>query len=283
MEINTEVAIAELMPLAENYLTSEVYQRVEQARALAGENFAARPNAEIGFWSEVPFRLRRPRGMLTGAIDKLLVLPASNGRNFDIEIIDFKTNRLRTGRERSLDAAATMVGQTGSHHDQAPGSNLSSKPRAGRAAAQNQFAFNFDQQPPTPEIVAAPTSTSEWVHQVASDYHLQMQAYALAVNELMPSLGLQGGRLTVTLHFLDPNVEYHLPSASLSRDACARAIDEAMMDIIVSHSPAEFPVRPAPHCRMCNFLSICRGGSQWLRANEKQARTREFRRAEAAQ
>ena len=41
------------------------------------------------------FRLRRPLGILSGAIDKLLITPAANGKGFDVEIIDFKTNRLR--------------------------------------------------------------------------------------------------------------------------------------------------------------------------------------------
>ena len=103
----------------------------------------------------------------------------------------------------------------------------------------------------------------------ASDYQLQMQAYALAVSDLLPALVAKGGLIKVTLHFLDPNVEFHLPSELLSRDACARAIDAIMMDIVASHEPAEFPLRPALHCRMCSFLSICRGGRQWLRARTK--------------
>ena len=42
------------------------------------------------------FRLRRPLGILTGTIDKLLITPSANGEGFDVEIIDFKTNRFRS-------------------------------------------------------------------------------------------------------------------------------------------------------------------------------------------
>src|SRR5207302_2140965 len=98
-------AIAELMPLAQNYLSSAVFERVERARlseppALAGgqgSNVAvsANPRGEVGLWSELSFRLRRPLGILTGAIDKLLITPSADGKGLDVEIIDFKTNRLR--------------------------------------------------------------------------------------------------------------------------------------------------------------------------------------------
>ena len=53
------------------------------------------PGSEAGLWSELPFRLRRPLGILTGAIDKLLITKSSDDEGFDIEIIDFKTNRAR--------------------------------------------------------------------------------------------------------------------------------------------------------------------------------------------
>ena len=54
----------------------------------------------------------------------------------------------------------------------------------------------------------------------ALDYHLQMQAYALAVRELVPSL-LEGSKIISTLHFLEPNVEFHLTADLLSPEPAA--------------------------------------------------------------
>jgi ATP-dependent helicase/nuclease subunit A len=298
MEIDTGAAIVELLPLAQNYLSSGVFERVERARevlsvspALAGgsQTEGSKPGGGAGLWSEVPFRLRRPLGILTGAIDKLLVLPAADGKGFDVEIIDFKTNRMRprtTGRLASSGSPGTRASRP--HTDEVTADlNLKNERRAGRPGSQygvDQYAFNFDPKPAEAEVLVAPTSLDDQVRNAASDYQLQMQAYALAVSDLLPSLAAKGGLIKVTLHFLDPNVEFHLDSELLSRDACARAIDEAMMDIVASHEPAEFPVRPALHCRMCSFLSICGGGRQWLRANMALRRSDQLRRtAEAAQ
>jgi hypothetical protein len=290
MEIDTNAAIAELLPLAENYLTSAIFERVEQARKLAGGNSAAQPSGEVGLWSEVPFRLRRPLGILTGAIDKLLVVPAADGKGFEVEIIDFKTNRMRPATDRSVSSAS--LGPRASRPQSVEADSLLNVATERRAAqhpsgaaplgtpqrprsqyAVDQFAFNFEPTPAEAEAVIPPTSLEDQVLSAASDYQLQMQAYALAVSDLLPSLAAQGGIIKVTLHFLEPNVEFHLPSELLSRDACARAIDAAMMDIVASHEPAEFPVRPAPHCRMCSFLSICCGGRQWLRSRTKSRKT----------
>ena len=143
--------------------------------------------------------------------------------------------------------------------------------RTGRPRSQygvDQFAFDFESTPVDAEVIP-PTSLEDQVRSAASDYQLQMQAYALAVSDLLPGLAAKGGLIKVTLHFLDPNVEFHLPAELLSREVCARAIDAAMMDIVASHEPAEFPLRPALHCRRCSFLSICRGGRQWLRTRTK--------------
>jgi ATP-dependent helicase/nuclease subunit A len=103
VEINKEEAISELFPLAQNYLSSAVFERVERARAMSGAFVLAAgvsrpfagPRNEVGLWSELGFRLRRPLGILTGAIDKLLITPSTNGKGVEIEVIDFKTNRLR--------------------------------------------------------------------------------------------------------------------------------------------------------------------------------------------
>jgi len=299
MEIDTDTAITELLPLAENYLASGVFQRVEKAREALSVPTASPggsstggsyPAGGPGLWSEVPFRLRRPLGILTGAIDKLLVVPASDGKGFNIEIIDFKTNRMRARTTDGSASSASLGPRTSRPPIVEDGSvlNVATKMRATqhpsgaaplgtpqRPRSQynvDQFAFDFDPTPVEAEVVVAPTSLEDQVRNAASDYQLQMQAYALAVSDLLPSLAAQGGIIKVTLHFLDPNIEFHLPSELLSRDACARAIDVAMMDIVASHEPAEFPVRPALHCRMCSFLSICRSGRQWLRSRVKGGR-----------
>ncbi len=226
VEINAEAAIKDLLPLARNYLASDVFKRVEAVPKMADQNAA--PAGQAGLWSEVGFRLRRPLGILFGIIDKLLIAPSENG-DVEIEIIDFKTNRI-----------------TGT----AP-----KEPTAPRVAPRNtQFAFDFE----------SPAKT-EAVHTAAEDYELQMQAYALAVRELLPSL--DDRKLRVTLHFLEPNIEVHLVEELLEPSHCKQAIDEAMQRTIYSSDPADFPVKTAPHCRMCNFLSVCNAGKEWVREN----------------
>jgi ATP-dependent exoDNAse (exonuclease V) beta subunit len=292
MEIDTEVAINELLPLAENYLASGVFERVEKAREASGgstleDGFQSKdstrfPSGEVGLWSELPFRLRRPLGILTGAIDKLLVVPAGDGKAFAIEIIDFKTNRMRpridasntnTGSVSTATADVSPATGNGIIHARVDSDNPNNPAfhvrRAGRPRSQyqvGQFAFDFEAAPVKTAAVVDPISVEDQVRLAASDYQLQMQAYALAVSELLPALFEKGAAIKVTLHFLDPNVEFHLPPELLSREACARAIDAAMMDIVASHEPVEFPVRPALHCRMCSFLGICAAGRDWIRS-----------------
>src|SRR5207237_10434952 len=83
------------------YLKSEVFQRVTAAHRIKDESAGAKfeirnpQSSSPGLWSELRFRLRRPLGILTGTIDKLLITPSVNGEGFDVEIIDFKTNRFR--------------------------------------------------------------------------------------------------------------------------------------------------------------------------------------------
>jgi len=135
-----------------------------------------------------------------------------------------------------------------------------------------QIAFDFDAASAAAVVPASSgdeLSVEDRVRMAASDYQLQMQAYALAVSELMPELRQPGFSIISTLHFLDPNVEFHLDAELLSPDACVRAIDAAMVDIISSGEPAQFPVRTAAHCRMCNFLGICPAGREWVRARRR--------------
>ena len=93
-----------------------------------------------------------------------------------------------------------------------------------------------------------------------------MQAYALAVHELLTGLN---GRINirVTLHFLEPNIEFNLPDEMLAFEACSQAVDKAMSLMIGSREPEHYPVCPATHCRMCNFLRMCRSGSEWMADN----------------
>ena len=223
VEINAEAAIRDLLPLAKNYLASDVFKRVEAAPKLAGE----RPSGETGLWSEIGFRLRRPLGILFGVIDKLLITRSPDGAA-EIEIIDFKTHRITAAK--------------------------TSEPQARVTPKNRQIAFTFED----------PAKTKA-VHTAAEDYERQMQAYALAVRELLPSLA--GGKLRVTLHFLEPNVEVRLADELLEPARCAQAIDEAMQRSIYSSDPADFPPKTAPHCRMCNFLRVCTAGKEWVRDN----------------
>jgi ATP-dependent helicase/nuclease subunit A len=288
LEIDAEKAVTELLPLAEHYLASDVFRRINEARVHCSGILRRAPSNIPGLWSELGFRLRRPSGILTGAIDKLLITPATDGR-FDIEIIDFKTNRLRPRlaedaelpagtRSPSRGAWALRDSQGGIRGSAAPlesqrGSLDGVLPRPGNPAGPGpgqQFAFDFSTSEQS--TVAAletkanfsPVSLQEKVALAASDYQLQMQAYALAVRELLPSPMNEHNRIRVTLHFLDPNVEYNLPEELLEPAKCAFAIDYAMTEMISAREPRSFPVHPGNHCRMCNFLDLCKEGHQWL-------------------
>ena len=217
VEINFDAALKDLLPLAENYLASDVFKRVGAAPKIDN---SLRPTGEAGLWSEVSFRLRRPLGILYGVIDKLLVTSDY------IEIFDFKTNRITPAKAPPPEPPK-----------------------------ENQFSFNFEETESTMSMTTALRTTSE-------DYELQMQSYALAVRELIPALS--GNQIRVTLHFLEPNVEVHLADELLEPAACQAAIDEAMLRIISSADPVHFPVKPAPHCRTCNFLNLCRAGREFL-------------------
>jgi hypothetical protein len=158
-------------------------------------------------------------------IDKLLITGEG------VEIIDFKTNRIL------------------------PAKSTEPPPEPAKGT---QFGFDFDEKAAdrTARINAAVRTTSE-------DYELQMQSYALAVRELLPEL--DHSQLKVTLHFLEPNIEIHLADVLLEPEQCRAAIDEAMLRIITAADPQQFPVKPAPHCRACNFLRLCTAGREWVR------------------
>jgi hypothetical protein len=291
--IKRDDALKDLSPLAENYLASGVFERVEIARrssdaaavALANtvdvsDNSLLGPQAsrphfphhDGGLWSELSFRLRRPAGILTGTIDKLLIsktLSPAGTDIYDIEIIDFKTNRFRASRSAasaSPELVTHDLDETAANKEAARAPTLSADP----SGTAKQASFSFDSPAVASglarEIVTPPTLEEE-VQVAATDYQLQMQAYALAVRELLPFLTPENARVKITLHFLDPNVEAHLSDDLLRPEACAQAIDDAMRELSSALAPEHFPVRPAGHCRMCNFLDICAPGREFVRGN----------------
>ncbi len=272
VEINVEAAIAELLPLAKNYLSSDLFERVEQARALQssaapvlsvpsavadGSGLVATPSGP-GLWSELSFGLRRPQGILTGAIDKLIVAPSKNGSGFDLEIVDFKTNRLRhqKAKDRAMKNEVTV-------------SSPKAVVNAGFRAGSDQIAFDFSAR--VEEVRSAEPSVDDQVRAASSDYLLQMQAYALAVRALMPAIGEAGLSISCTLHFLEPAREFRVPEHLLAEEECVRAVDNAISEIISSSQPGHFPVRTAMHCRTCNFLGICPAGREWLHSTRQTA------------
>jgi ATP-dependent helicase/nuclease subunit A len=289
-DINRTEAVRALLPLAQNYLRSDVFRRVSAAEAssdskiqipdsrLANENpqsaihKARSPAEQLGrdagpqsspaLWSELRFRLRRPLGILTGTIDKLLIRPAADGEGVDVEIIDFKTNRFSAPTKRSTRAIATAQA-------------TSSQGRV--VTANGQASFDFESVAETAvlaEVEIGPSpSIADQVHKTAHDYQLQMQAYALALYELIGGAGAPKiNSVRATLHFLEPNLEIGLAAPLLDPTTCATAIDDAMKQIASLDGTLDadqFPPDPAAHCRACNFTDLCPAGRDWLR---KQAR-----------
>jgi ATP-dependent helicase/nuclease subunit A len=288
-EIEPAEAVRDLMPLAQNYLKSEVFQRVSHASRVNAElsqTAIHHPQTEPGLWSELRFRLRRPLGILTGTIDKLLITPSGDGEGFDVEIIDFKTNRFRTlshsnAKQPQIVAAAAV-----------PLPKPVATTRAAMRSQPAQALFNFDtvvEESSSNLVTTADlpssepeSSIAEQAEKVARDYQLQMQSYALALQELLgvrtgsgsgrvmdssAEVGLKINTLSATLHFIDPNVEISLPVVLLDQETCARAIDEAMLSIATLDGTIDadlFPPLPATHCRICNFLELCPAGRDWL-------------------
>jgi ATP-dependent helicase/nuclease subunit A len=245
-EINREAAIGELLPLAQNYLSSRVFQRVQRIASSRDKQVAAEGP---GLYSELRFRLRRPLGFVTGSIDKLLVSSSPNSDGYVIEIIDFKTNRLQAHEpNKTTDKDRDVLSTTRSNR-------VRSSP--------DQFAFDFSSAAEHKHANVSDSEISKQVVAAAADYQLQMQAYALAIRELLPELCATSS-IEVTLHFLQPNIEFHLEADQLESDVCASAVDDAIRRIVSSVEPEQFPVQPAAHCRMCNFLEVCSAGREWL-------------------
>ena len=267
-DIDDQEAVRALLPLARNYLGSKVFKRVQAAeriKASTKSQFKIRnPQSSPGLWSELRFRLRRRLGILTGTIDKLLITPSAIGDSFDVEIIDFKTNRFPRGVSQPMRTSRSATGRA-------------TKAIATNALAQaGQVQFNFEavsEEVVAEEVETIEAETSRFIEAqaeaVAHDYQLQMQSYALALRELLPA-GVKVNTLRATLHFIDPNVEISLPALLLDQETCATAIDEAMNEIALLDATLDadrFPPVPASHCRLCNFLDLCPAGREWLRFN----------------
>jgi hypothetical protein len=201
-----------------------------------------------GVYSEQRFRLRRPLGILTGTIDKLLIFPVTNGEGLNLEIIDFKTNRFHGRRDQGMDGRRGMVGaeQTGAR--KVPG-----------RVDRDQLSFEFLQHESDARADYDLLMRAE-IEAAAAEYQVQMQAYALAARDLIPEVV----SVRVTLHFLDPDVEVSLSEELLEREACATAIDDIMLSLVSTSAPESFPASPADHCRMCNFQELCPPGRRWL-------------------
>ena len=157
-DINAEEALKELWPLAQNYLSSQVFQRVDQAEKTRDDASLRLPAGEAGLWSELSFRLRRPQGILTGTIDKLLISLIAGG-GFEIEIIDFKTNRIGITNANQDPAvrveeniSAATGAQTPLSEDSAPATRLDSgagkrtrHQRSQFESSAQQFVLNFSE------------------------------------------------------------------------------------------------------------------------------------------
>jgi len=282
-EIEPEQAVRDLMPLAQNYLASEVFERVSHASRQTenSQSEIRNPQSEPGLWSELRFRLRRPLGILTGTIDKLLITPSTNGDGFDVEIIDFKTNRFHASSKPRAQQSKTIA---------AVAVSPSATPRVEIGSQPAQGLFNFETveekvsiEPIADVLSSAPAlSMAQQAENIARDYQLQMQSYALALHELVRTPTRRGSdrikdsaleagprinSLRATLHFIDPNIEVSLAASLLDQETCARAIDEAMLSIATLDGTLEaelFPPSPASHCRICNFLELCPAGRDWL-------------------
>ncbi|MFN2578941.1 MAG: UvrD-helicase domain-containing protein [Pyrinomonadaceae bacterium] len=269
-DIQPAEAVRALLPLAENYLRSDVLRRVVAAHANVDSKFQipqAQPSGP-GLWSELRFRLRRPLGLLTGTIDKLLMRPAEKDDGVDIEIVDFKTNRFRRPSKRA--------GEEEHAANSAKNVPAVARPAAFSSSQGAQGIFDFETARaesavgnPAMDVLEEPDASLEGqIKTAADDYQLQMQAYALALRELLPA-EVTLRTLRATLHFIDPNVEVAVAAPLLDHATCANAIDDAMNTITVLDGTLDadqFPPLPATHCRMCNFVDLCPAGREWLRA-----------------
>jgi len=265
LQVDADAAVSDLLPLAQNYLKSDVFRRVKAvARTSVGEKsdevhrLKSVPQSP-GLWSELRFRLRRPLGTLTGTIDKLLITRAKNG--IDVEIVDFKTNRFARVSEQVMRKRAIAT--------------ISTTTSGSTVGPRGQAAFDFEAVGEDASLVGEPSrqqSLDEQIDNAARDYRLQMQAYAIAFRELLPR-DVRINSLRVTLHFIQPNVEKSLAAKLLDPETCAGAVDQAMSQLVSLDGTIDvedFPPLTDSHCRTCSFLDFCSAGQDWVSLHTRQ-------------
>jgi hypothetical protein len=301
-EIDPEQAVSDLMPLAQNYLASDVFQRVTAAQRVSDETVDSKfelrnpKSSSPGLWSELRFRLRRPLGILTGTIDKLLITPSVNDAGLDVEIIDFKTNRFRSPAQTDAKPPQTVAAAATPSPAKPALTRRAEIDEIGVIASKPAQAFlNFEavsEEVPAQVIPSAAGSVvepelsiEEQAEAVVRDYQLQMQSYALSLRALLgyrtgsgpgsPSGQPGGGRdrvnespdtplanefkinsLRATLHFIDPNVEISLPASLLDQDTCARAIDDAMLSIAALDGTLDTDLFPPLPATHCRICNF---------------------------
>ncbi|MBI4468921.1 MAG: UvrD-helicase domain-containing protein [Acidobacteria bacterium] len=218
-EIDQDEAVRDLTPLARNYLESEVRRRVERSRS------TSRQGGDL------------PPG------------PGSPGVYHELP---FQLRRPQGTLKGSIDK---LLLYENARPDRSGMDQPVLPPGRHRVNAEViDFKTNRPGRSRTPgsDLIAE-------IEQLARDYLLQMQAYILAVHELLPEVE----RVKGTLHFLAPDMEFEFPAELVSHERSAAAIDDAMSSMIRSLEFDECPARPEEHCRYCSFLQLCRPGRQW--------------------
>src|SRR4029077_1452404 len=142
----------------------------------------------------------------------------------DVEIIDFKTNRIDVP--------------------------LESESSESEFDSDGFLPFDLPHKPSREELLRTR------VVELARLYLLQMQCYALAVRLLIPEIS----EFKATLHFLDKDQEYSVASSQLELSVCEGAVDRIMTMLNRKMSYEDFAPRTGGHCRRCGYLAVCPSG-----------------------
>jgi CRISPR/Cas system-associated exonuclease Cas4 (RecB family) len=106
------------------------------------------------------------------------------------------------------------------------------------------------------ENEAGEVKVEEELRSLSERYRLQMQAYALAVYQSEAELA----KVSATLHYLEPDLEYKLEPEILTLQACKAAVDDSLREIGSAVEYGDFVARAGLHCRHCGYLKICPPG-----------------------
>jgi hypothetical protein len=89
----------------------------------------------------------------------------------------------------------------------------------------------------------------------AAAYRIQMQSYVLAAWRLLPNVT----RVSATLHFLHPNLEYRFPPEQTTEEAALRAVSAVALKIrgVRFFQEANFEANPGARCLSCRFNDVC--------------------------